>query len=52
MRTRPCKVLLLHGGPGATHEYLLDLDELRWSAPGYEVYFYDQLGSHFSRPAR
>ena len=41
------KVLLLHGGPGATHEYLLDLEEPLVGA-GYEVYFYDQLGSHFS----
>jgi len=41
------KILVLHGGPGATHEYLLDLEEPLVSA-GYEVYFYDQLGSHFS----
>jgi proline iminopeptidase len=41
------KVLLLHGGPGATHEYLLDLEQPLVEA-GYEVYFYDQLGSAFS----
>ena len=38
------KVLLLHGGPGATHEYLLDLEEPLVAA-GFEVWFYDQLGS-------
>ncbi|QIG43483.1 proline iminopeptidase-family hydrolase [Nocardioides anomalus] len=41
------QVLLLHGGPGATHEYLLPLEEPLVGA-GYEVYFYDQLGSHRS----
>ncbi len=41
------KMLLLHGGPGATHEYLLPLEEPLVGA-GYEIYFYDQLGSHFS----
>ena len=41
------KVLLLHGGPGATHEYLLPLEEPLVGA-GFEIYFYDQLGSHFS----
>jgi proline iminopeptidase len=41
------KVLVLHGGPGATHEYLLDLERPLVDA-GYEVHFYDQLGSHFS----
>jgi proline iminopeptidase len=41
------QVLLLHGGPGATHEYLLPLEEPLVGA-GYEVYFYDQLGSHLS----
>jgi proline iminopeptidase len=40
------KVLLLHGGPGATHEYLLDLEPL--ADEGFELYFYDQLGSYFS----
>jgi proline iminopeptidase len=41
------QVLLLHGGPGATHEYLLPLEEPLAGA-GYELYFYDQLGSHAS----
>jgi proline iminopeptidase len=35
-------VLTLHGGPGATHDYLLPLADL--SASGYRVVFYDQLG--------
>ncbi len=38
------KVLLLHGGPGATHEYLLPFDDFLPSH-GIEYYFYDQLGS-------
>jgi len=40
------KMLVLHGGPGATHEYLLDLEPL--ADEGFELYFYDQLGSYFS----
>jgi proline iminopeptidase len=44
---RAIKLLMLHGGPGATHEYLLPLEEPLVEA-GYEVYFYDQLGSYFS----
>lgn len=35
-------VLCLHGGPGATHDYLLPLADL--SQFGYRVVFYDQLG--------
>lgn len=35
-------LLCLHGGPGATHEYLLDLEQL---ADERRVVFYDQLGS-------
>ncbi len=43
------KVLALHGGPGATHEYLLDLALLADPEHGgFEVHLYDQLGSHFS----
>jgi proline iminopeptidase len=38
------KVLLLHGGPGATHEYLEAVDSYL-PAAGIEYYFYDQLGS-------
>ncbi len=41
------KVLLLHGGPGFTHEYLKPLAEYL-PAAGIEVYLYDQLGSYFS----
>ena len=41
------KVLLLHGGPGATHEYLAACDSY-FPAAGIEYYFYDQLGSAWS----
>jgi len=41
------KVLLLHGGPGATHEYLEAFDSF-FPAAGIEYYYYDQLGSAFS----
>ena len=41
------KVLLLHGGPGVTHEYLEAFDSY-FPAAGIEYYFYDQLGSHYS----
>src|SRR5215475_8575601 len=41
------KVLLLHGGPGSTHEYLEAVDSYL-PAAGVEYYFYDQLGSGFS----
>ena len=40
-------VLVLHGGPGATHEYLLDLEQPLVDA-GFQVVFHDQLGSYFS----
>ncbi len=41
------KVLLLHGGPGFTHEYFEAADSY---FPGAEVeyYYYDQLGSYYS----
>jgi proline iminopeptidase len=40
------KLLLLHGGPGVTHEYLEPCDS--WlPAAGVEYYYYDQLGSHY-----
>jgi len=38
------KVLLLHGGPGCTHEYLEACDSYL-PAAGIEYYYYDQLGS-------
>jgi proline iminopeptidase len=41
------KVLLLHGGPGATHEYLEAFDSY-FPEAGIEYYYYDQLGSHYS----
>jgi proline iminopeptidase len=41
------KVLLLHGGPGATHEYLIPFDGFL-PREGVEYYYYDQLGSHYS----
>lgn len=41
------KLLLLHGGPGATHEYLLGFDSFLPGA-GVEFYYYDQLGSGWS----
>ncbi len=41
------KVLLLHGGPGSTHEYFECFDSFLPSA-GIEYYYYDQLGSAYS----
>jgi proline iminopeptidase len=41
------KVLLLHGGPGATHEYLEAFDSY-FPVAGFEYYYYDQLGSYYS----
>ena len=41
------KVLLVHGGPGATHEYFEVFDSYL-PKEGIEYYYYDQLGSHFS----
>ena len=38
------KVLLLHGGPGATHDYFEAFDSF-FPAAGIEYYYYDQLGS-------
>ena len=43
----PIKMLLLHGGPGASHEYLENFEQFLPPA-GIEIYFYDQLGSFFS----
>lgn len=44
------KLLLLHGGPGCTHEYFEIFDSFLPQA-GVELYFYDQLGSyHSSQP--
>lgn len=41
------KLLLLHGGPGATHEYFEAFDSYL-PAAGIEYYYYDQLGSQYS----
>jgi len=41
------KILLLHGGPGFTHEYLECFDSYL-PKEGIEYYYYDQLGSYFS----
>ena len=41
------KLLLLHGGPGATHEYFEPAD-MFLPAAGIEYYYYDQLGSFYS----
>jgi proline iminopeptidase len=41
------KLLLLHGGPGATHEYFEAL-ETTLAARGIELIYYDQLGSVYS----
>ena len=40
-------LLLLHGGPGATHEYFLSCDSYL-PAAGIEYHYYDQLGSGLS----
>jgi proline iminopeptidase len=39
----PVKVLLLHGGPGFSHEYLEAMESFLPQA-GIEMYYYDQLG--------
>ena len=41
------KVLLLHGGPGSTHEYFQCFDSY-FPKEGFEYYYYDQLGSYYS----
>lgn len=41
------KVLLLHGGPACTHEYL-EAFESFFQKEGIEFYLYDQLGSYYS----
>ena len=41
------KVLLLHGGPGCSHEYLECFDGF-FPKEGIEYFYYDQLGSFFS----
>lgn len=41
------KVLLLHGGPGGTHEFFESFESF-FPQEGIEFYEYDQLGSYFS----
>jgi proline iminopeptidase len=41
------KVLFLHGGPAATHEYFECMDSFL-PKEGIEYYYYDQLGSYYS----
>jgi proline iminopeptidase len=41
------KVLLLHGGPSMTHEYM-ECFETFFQREGFEFYEYDQLGSYYS----
>lgn len=41
------RLLLLHGGPGCTHEYFEAADSYL-PAAGIEYYYYDQLGSYYS----
>jgi proline iminopeptidase len=41
------KVLLLHGGPGVTHE-IYEVFDSHFPGAGIEYYYYDQLGSYFS----
>ncbi|WP_062308319.1 hypothetical protein [Alicyclobacillus sendaiensis] len=45
--TSPIRMLLLHGGPGASHEYF-EIFESYLVKAGIELYFYDQLRSYFS----
>lgn len=41
------KVLLLHGGPGITHEYMESFESF-FPQEGFEFYEYDQLESYYS----
>ncbi len=43
----PIKMLLLHGGPGCTYEYLESFADFL-PQEGIEFYYYDQLGSYHS----
>lgn len=43
----PIKVLLLHGGPALTHEYM-ECFQSFFPQAGIEFYEYDQLGSYYS----
>ena len=41
------KILLLHGGPSLTHEYMESFESF-FPKEGFEMYEYDQLGSYYS----
>lgn len=41
------KILLLHGGPSLTHEYMESFESF-FPQEGFEMYQYDQLGSYYS----
>src|SRR5215831_17586607 len=45
------KVLLLHGGPAAGHEYM-ECFESFFPKEGFEFYEYDQLGSSYNDQAK
>lgn len=44
----PIKMLLLHGGPGMTHEYLEPFSDFVKDHPNIEIIYHEQLGSYFS----
>jgi proline iminopeptidase len=43
----PIKMLLLHGGPGCTHEYFECFEDF-FQRDKFQIIYYDQLGSHYS----
>lgn len=43
----PIKILTLHGGPAASHEYLECMEDF-FPKDKYQIIFYDQLGSYYS----
>lgn len=43
----PIKLLLLHGGPGMTHEYFENFSDYL-PQEGVQLFYYDQLGSYYS----
>lgn len=43
----PIKILLLHGGPGMTHEYLEPFSNFIKNKP-IQIIYYEQLGSYYS----
>ncbi|TGO55325.1 hypothetical protein BOTNAR_0247g00170 [Botryotinia narcissicola] len=45
LTTSQTPLIVLHGGPGACHEYLLPLEDL---APSIPLVFYDQIGNGLS----